>query len=170
MTMEVRAASEADFDALVQPNQVVQRLHAALYPSDFKQEVDPCAVRAFFASRLAAPKNGIGIAEAYGVPIGYVWFEVQAQPETPFRPPRPRIYVHHISVAPEARRRGTATALLRYVEHRKVCAACGEAFIPSRSDAVFCSLPCQLRAYRRRKAAKAAARLAAIDLARRLIG
>ena len=127
MTMEVRAASEADFDALVQLNQVVQRLHAALYPSDFKQEVDPCAVRAFFASRLAAPKNGIGIAtEAYGVPIGYVWFEVQAQPETPFRPPRPRIYVHHISVAPEARRRGTATALLRYVEHRAASDNIGE--------------------------------------------
>ena len=118
MTMEVRAASEADFDALVQLNRVVQRLHAALYPSDFKQEIDPCAVRAFFASRLAAPKSGIGIAEAYGVPIGYVWFEVQAQPETPFRPPRPRIYVHHISVAPEARRRGIAAALMRYVEHR----------------------------------------------------
>jgi GNAT superfamily N-acetyltransferase len=57
------------------------------------------------------------IAEAHGVPIGYVWFEVQAQPETPFRPRRPRIYVHHISVAPEARRRGTATALLRYRFH-----------------------------------------------------
>jgi len=75
---------------------------------------------------LAAPKSGIGIAEAYGVPIGYVWFEVQARPETPFRPPRPRIYVHHISVAPEVRRRGTATALLRYVGHRAASDSIGE--------------------------------------------
>ncbi len=120
MSMEVRAASEADFDALVQLNQVVQSLHATLYPGDFKQVADPSAVRAFFASRLAAPKSGIGIAEADGAPIGYVCFEVQAQPETPFSPPRRRIYVHHISVAPDARRRGTPTALMRHVEHRAV--------------------------------------------------
>ena len=73
---------------------------------------------AFFAARLASPTSVIGIAQADRVPVGYVWFEVQARPETPFTPPRSRISVHHIAVAPEARRRGIATALMRYVEHR----------------------------------------------------
>ena len=61
----------------------------------------------------------IEIAQADRVPVGYVWFEVQARPETPFTPPRSRISVHHcIAVAPAPRRRGIATALMRYVEHR----------------------------------------------------
>ena len=118
MSVEVRAASEADFGALIQLNQVVQSLHAELYPGDFKREVDQSAVTTFFAARLADPKSAIAIAEADCVPVGYVWFEVQARPETPLTPPRPRIYVHHISVAPGVRRRGIAAALMRYVEHR----------------------------------------------------
>jgi len=118
MSVEVRAASETDFAALIRLNQVVQRLHAELYPGDFKREVDPSAMMTFFAARLADPKSAIGIAKADCVPVGYVWFEVQARPETSLTPPRPRIYVHHISVAPEARRRGIAAALMRYVEHR----------------------------------------------------
>ena len=118
MSVEVRAALEVDLDALIQLNHVVQSLHAVLYPGDFTQMVDPCAVRSFFAARLAGPKSAIGIAEADRVPVGYVWFEVQARPETPFTPPRHRIYVHHIAVAPEARRRGIATALMHYVEHQ----------------------------------------------------
>jgi ribosomal protein S18 acetylase RimI-like enzyme len=118
ISVEVRAALRGDLDALIQLNQVVQRLHVALYPGDFTQAVDPSAVRAFFAARLTAPKSAIGIAEADHVPVGYVWFEVQARPETPFTPLRSRIYVHHIAVAPEARRRGIATALMRHVERR----------------------------------------------------
>ena len=118
MSVEVRAALEVDLEALIQPNHVVQSLHAALYPGDFTQMVDPCAVRLFFAARLTGPKSAIGIAEADRAPVGYVWFEVQTRPETPFTPPRHRIYVHHIAVAPEARRCGIATALMRYVEHR----------------------------------------------------
>jgi ribosomal protein S18 acetylase RimI-like enzyme len=118
MSVEVRAASEADLDALIQLNRVVQNLHAALYPGDFKSVAEPYAVREFFAARVAGLKSAIGIAEVDRVPVGYVWFEVQARPETPFTFSRPRIYVHHISVAPEARRRGIAAALMRYVEHR----------------------------------------------------
>jgi ribosomal protein S18 acetylase RimI-like enzyme len=118
MSVEVRAALVADLDALIRLNHVVQSLHAALYPHDFTHMVDPSAVRSFFAARLAAPKNAIGIAEVDRVPVGYVWFEVQVRPETPFTPPRHRIYVHHIAVVPEARRRGIATALMHYVEHQ----------------------------------------------------
>jgi ribosomal protein S18 acetylase RimI-like enzyme len=118
MSVEVRAALDVDLDALIQLNRVVQSLHVALYPGDFTPVVEPPAVSAFFAARLASPTSVIGIAQADRVPVGYVWFEVQARPETPFTPPRSRIYVHHIAVAPEARRRGIATALMRYVEHR----------------------------------------------------
>ena len=86
MSVEVRAALDVDLDALIQLNRVVQSLHAALYPGDFTPVVEPSAVRAFFAARLASPTSVIGIAQADRVPVGYVWFEVQARPETPFTP------------------------------------------------------------------------------------
>ncbi|WP_287309898.1 GNAT family N-acetyltransferase [Mesorhizobium sp.] len=121
MSLEVRAASEADFDALVRLNQVVQCLHAELHPDVFKQAADPSAVRTFFAARLADPKSSIAIAEIDRAPVGYVWFEIQSLPETPFTFHPPRIYVHHISVMPEARRRGVATALMCHVEQRAAC-------------------------------------------------
>ena len=118
MAVNVRTASAADLSVLIRLNQIVQNLHAALYPEDFKEVADPSAVEAFFAERLIDPKCAIGIAEADGVPVGYVWFELQVRPETPFTPSRQRIYVHHVSVAPEALRRGIATALLYFVEQR----------------------------------------------------
>ena len=110
MSVVVRAASEADFDALISLNQVVQSLHAALYPRDFKPTIDRSAAKALFAARLAAPESGIGIAEVNRTAVGYVWFEVQARPEA-FNPFRARIYVHNISVAPDARRRGVVNSL-----------------------------------------------------------
>jgi hypothetical protein len=55
-------------------------------------------------------------------------------------------------------------------ERRQVCAGCRLDFVPSRSDARFCGAACKQTTYRQRKAAKAAARQASIDLAHALIG
>jgi hypothetical protein len=60
MSVNVRTASEADLRAVIRLNQVVQGLHAALYPEDFKEVVDPSAVGMFFAGRLTDPKCAIG--------------------------------------------------------------------------------------------------------------
>jgi ribosomal protein S18 acetylase RimI-like enzyme len=65
---------------------------------------------AFFSGRLKAPDCVFGIAE----------FDLQSRPETPFTPARRRLYVHHISVAPAAQRRGIGSALMNYVEQRAV--------------------------------------------------
>jgi ribosomal protein S18 acetylase RimI-like enzyme len=118
MSLEVRVASTADLDVLVRLNRAVQTWHAAQYPDDFKPIADPSAVKAFFAHRLDDPKSEIGIAEADGLPSGYVWSELQARPETPFNPSRSRIYIHHVAVLPDARRRGIGAALVEYVERR----------------------------------------------------
>ena len=134
MSAEVRAALAADLDALMQLNEVVQSLHADLYPGDFTRAVDPSALSAYFAARLANAQSAIGIAEADRVPVGYVSFDVQARPATPFSLPRSRIYVHQIVVAPAARRRGIATALMRYVEHRAVAEGIDEIALNTWTD------------------------------------
>lgn len=53
MSFDVRDASHADINTLIWLNEVVQSLHAALYPDAFKRLADPPAARAFFAERLA---------------------------------------------------------------------------------------------------------------------
>ncbi|WP_163831681.1 hypothetical protein, partial [Proteus mirabilis] len=82
MPVKIRTASQADLDSLVALNQVVQSLHAALYPDDFKEVVDPAALRTYFAARLDGPHAGTVIAEIDAEPVGYVLFEVQVRPET----------------------------------------------------------------------------------------
>jgi ribosomal protein S18 acetylase RimI-like enzyme len=115
MPTTVRFAEEADIEALITLNTVVQSLHAALYPEDFKPIADPEGARAMFAARLAAPESGIAVAEVDEAPVGYVSFVIQPRPETALNPARPRLYVH-LCVAKPAQRKGIATELLRFVE------------------------------------------------------
>ena len=116
MTISVRTASVADIDAIVRLNRDVQQLHAELEPSFFKSNIDNEQVAAFFAAKLALPENHIRLADDEDGPSGYTWFEVQERPETPLTLARKRIYIHHLSVQPAARRHGVASALLRQVE------------------------------------------------------
>ena len=67
-------------------------------------------------AKLALSENHVRLADGDDGPSGYVWFEVQERPETPLTLARKRIYIHHLSVRPTARRRGVASALLRQVE------------------------------------------------------
>lgn len=116
MTITVRVAWVADIDDLVRLNRDVQQVHAELEPAFYKADIDAGAVAAFFTGKLASPGNHIRIADSAGGPNGYVWFEKQDRPETALTLPRKRIYIHHLSVQPNARRRGIASALLRQVE------------------------------------------------------
>ncbi|HLJ70053.1 MAG TPA: GNAT family N-acetyltransferase [Roseiarcus sp.] len=106
----------ADLDALIRLNEAIQSVHANLYPKQFKPRPNPASLRTFFAARLTE----IVLAELEGLPVGYVWCEIQSRPETPFSPGRPRLYVHHLSVEPQARRRGVGAALMRYVEQEAI--------------------------------------------------
>jgi ribosomal protein S18 acetylase RimI-like enzyme len=120
MPIVVRRATGADAGTLVQLNRTVQDLHVRLYPDDFKPVVTEPDAAAFFSERLNTPDCVFGIAEADATPVGYVWFDLQSRPETPFTPARRRLYVHHISVVPEAQRHGIGSALMNYVEQRAV--------------------------------------------------
>jgi ribosomal protein S18 acetylase RimI-like enzyme len=126
MPIVVRRATGEDAGTLVQLNRTVQELHVRLYPDDFKPVVTEPDAEAFFSGRLKTPDCVFGIAEADSTPVGYVWFDLQSRPETPFTPARRRLYVHHISVVPEAQRRGIGSALMNYVERQGVLESAGE--------------------------------------------
>jgi diamine N-acetyltransferase len=111
-TIVVRIATEADLDTLAQLNQVVQSVHAGLYPDDFHATVDADGLKSLLGPRLA----DIAIAEVDGRPVGYIWFEEQTRTANAFSPPSRCLFVHHLSVLPDARRRGVAGALLAHAE------------------------------------------------------
>jgi ribosomal protein S18 acetylase RimI-like enzyme len=118
MRFDLRSATDTDINAIVGLNAVVQRMHADLYPRDFKSSVDAAQARAFFAALLGGAGQEVGVAELDGALVGYIWFEVRARPETPFTFARRLIYIHHLSVLPEVHRRGIASALLGLAQRR----------------------------------------------------
>jgi ribosomal protein S18 acetylase RimI-like enzyme len=122
MTVFIRSACIADISAIVLLNRDVQQLHADLEPTLFKADAKEDEISAFFRARLADTGHKIHLAEADGEPVGYVWFEVQDRPETPFQFPRKRIYIHHLSVKKTARRTGVGSALLGNIQTEAVAA------------------------------------------------
>lgn len=113
--MKLRAAARGDLEALTVLNAEVQRLHVGLHPQYFKPPANNAEVKEFFQKTLADPANTIIIAETDKGAIGYVWLELQEKPETSLKRAVRRLYVHHLAVSPNARRKGVATALMEQV-------------------------------------------------------
>jgi ribosomal protein S18 acetylase RimI-like enzyme len=114
--IEIRRLNTSDLRALVGLNDEVQSLHAALYPRDFKRIVDAEELHRFMASIMDREENKVALACVAGVDAGYIWFEIQNRPETPFTFAKRRVFLHHICVASDHRRRGVASALMRYMD------------------------------------------------------
>jgi GNAT superfamily N-acetyltransferase len=138
MAVTVRAAMESDLDALVALNQVVQGLHAALYPEDFAPDADRDAVKARFATLFREAGHTLIVAEVDaavagqdGGIVGYAWTELQVRPPSPFYNRRDRIYVHHLAVARQARRHGVAAALFRHIEQQAAAQGVGDLYLES---------------------------------------
>jgi shikimate dehydrogenase len=112
MTLKLRAASIEDIETIVRLNEQVQLLHAELEPAHFKAETNHREIRDYFETALERQSNRFTLAEDNGRVIGYIWFQYQDRPETPFTFSLTRIYIHHIVVDEAARRRGVASALL----------------------------------------------------------
>ena len=81
MPLHIRAATNDDLALLAQLNEPVQSLHAALYPADFKGNVDAANVASFFERAAAKPESSIAIAEQDGLPVGYIWFDNRPVPK-----------------------------------------------------------------------------------------
>ena len=126
MPLLIRAATNNDFAVLAQLNEPVQSLHAALYPADFKGNVDAVNIASFFGRAAARAESSIAIAEHNGVPVGYIWFDISAHPENVFKPPQSFVYIHHVSVAADSRRRGVGSAMLAYAKQKAHAAGVDE--------------------------------------------
>jgi len=126
MTVTIRNAVDADLDALIRLNAQVQKLHAQVYPADFKSLTDEGEVRDFLVSAMRQTGHTILLAQVDGAVVGYAWFEIQDRPQTPFTWPRKRAFLHQICVDFGHRRLGVGSALITRVEDQALAAGIGE--------------------------------------------
>jgi ribosomal protein S18 acetylase RimI-like enzyme len=126
MTVTIRNAVDADLDALIRLNAQVQRLHAQVYPADFKSLTDEGEVRDFLLSAMRQTDHTILLAQVDGAVVGYAWIEIQDQPQTPFTWAKKRVFLHHICVDSGHQRLGVGSALIAQVEDRALAAGIGE--------------------------------------------
>jgi GNAT superfamily N-acetyltransferase len=115
MNFVVRPANFEDAGNLAALNQVVQALHVGAEPGRFRSDAEFDEVKAFFGELMRAPATFVLIAEI-DRPAGYIWFDVQDRPPTPFTYARSRLYIHHVVVRTEARGLGLGSALLHAAE------------------------------------------------------
>jgi ribosomal protein S18 acetylase RimI-like enzyme len=111
----VRRATAADAEAISALNADVQAVHAHALPWRFKQPGPGTFTPADAAALIAADNRLAFIAEVDGEPAGYAYAEVVRRPETSSHYAHEMVYLHHISVRPEHRRKGVGTALIEAV-------------------------------------------------------
>jgi ribosomal protein S18 acetylase RimI-like enzyme len=111
----VRRASAADAAAIVVLNADVQGVHAAALPWRFKPPGPGTFTLTDAAALIAAPNHVTFIAEVAGDPAGYAYAEVVRRPETAQHHAHQMVYLHHISVRPDYRRKGVGRALIEAV-------------------------------------------------------
>jgi hypothetical protein len=106
------AGTDADAQSVSALNEQVQAVHAAAFPGRFKppgpDTFPPEAVRTL----LVEARTVLFVAHVDSVAASYVCAEVVRRPETPFQYAYEMIYIHHISVAADFRRRGVGRAPL----------------------------------------------------------
>jgi GNAT superfamily N-acetyltransferase len=110
--MVIRTATPEDAERLARLNAIVQDLHVAHRPDQFKT-VSADELAAWFRTLLGNPRVHMWIAEEDGVPIGFVSAGFHDRPATPFTPPRRWCEMDQIAVDPEWRGKGIGQALMR---------------------------------------------------------
>ncbi len=115
MAIAVRRATAADAELVSALNADVQAIHAAAMPWRFKPPGPKTFPPSEAAILIARPDHHVFIADLDGSPAGYAYAEVIRRSETTFHFAFEMMYLHHISVRAEFRRRGLGEALIAEV-------------------------------------------------------
>lgn len=111
--MEVRRATASDAGIVARLNREVQQLHADTMPRRFKTPSGAIFAPAAFAELVADPDTAIFIGEVGGEPVGYLYAQVARRPDTSFTHASDVVFVHHLAVGREHRKRGYGERLIR---------------------------------------------------------
>lgn len=110
--MEIRRAVAADVPTIVRLNRDVQRLHAEAQGELFKPAGEGGEIAAWFAAVLAKPGAHLLIGTVDGEVVGYIYGQITAYWENPFRYPLDLGLVDQLAISPAFQRRGYGEVLL----------------------------------------------------------
>ena len=114
--MKIIRALKKHAETIAKLNFFVQSIHSEANPHIFKSYPDSEEIELFFEKALNDQKNYIFIAYLSDIPIGYLWAKIQELPETPFTYSKKRLYIHHIIVDENHRKRGAGTFLIDHIK------------------------------------------------------
>ena len=116
MAVEIRPATKDDASVISMLNADVQAVHADALPWRFKQPGPETFTPRDAEEFLAKAGHIAFLAQVDDAPAGYIVAELVRRVETARHHAHSMMYVHHISVRPEFRRRGVGRALLDAVK------------------------------------------------------
>lgn len=110
------AVPDQDLQGVIELNRLVQDIHVAAEPSQFRPSDDMPGIEEFHLGFMAGEGRYTFVAEVGTTLAGYVSLEYQRRPAHTFALEHTRLYVHQISVHPRFRRHGVGRALMSRVE------------------------------------------------------
>lgn len=116
----IRALAPPEAALLLPLHDALHAPHVARRPDVFHDRGAVAEVAAHLATQIARPGWFCLLAEVQGRAVGYTLCERQEVTADALRCARVRGFVHHIAVAPEARRQGVGSALLAEAKARFV--------------------------------------------------
>lgn len=109
--MRIRNASDTDLEAIIALSTFAQRQHAEALPGLFKAPTESQRTRDAFRDFLTDP-NGLMLLAEEAQPAGYLWAQFQTRPDGWTRFGLRLLYIQHMAVAPQFRRKGVGALLL----------------------------------------------------------
>jgi ribosomal protein S18 acetylase RimI-like enzyme len=110
--IDIRIAKVEDAELIARLNAEVQAIHAASLPTFFREPALDGSLVQEFTANLQKPDCFFLIALLDGEPAGYISAEFQYRLDSPRSFGHAMLYVHHISVNAEFRKKGVGRALL----------------------------------------------------------
>lgn len=111
MTIAVRPARFTDLRALVELSGLVQELHVANLPADFRPPREREVAR-WFNDMLQDEETWVWIAEHERYPVGFAVAFINERPDHPYCCPSRSLEIDQIGVRAEWQRRGIGRALV----------------------------------------------------------
>jgi diamine N-acetyltransferase len=109
--MHFRNATVTDLDAIIALSAFVQRQHADALPELFEAPNESQQTKDAFRDFLADSASLMLLAEERR-PVGYLWAQFQNRPDGWVRFGLRLLYIQHMAVVPQFRRRGVGRLLL----------------------------------------------------------
>lgn len=112
MNFTIRAARQADYEALCAMWLQLDRLHAEIRPDFFRDPTGPTRTARSLALVLNRDDRAILVAESGGVLVGFATVVAYETPESPLMRTRRRSHVSELVVERSHRRQGIGRALM----------------------------------------------------------